>query len=195
MRTATIDRKTRETEISLTLNLDGTGRAQITTGIGFLDHMLTQIALHGLFDLDLSATGDLEVDPHHTVEDCGLVLGSAFSQALGEKAGIVRTASAVVPMDEALTEVVVDFSGRPYAILHTAWTSPAVGGIPTSLLEHFFQSFAVTSAANLHIRVQYGRDNHHMAESIFKAFARACSQAVQIDPRRAGAIPSSKGIL
>ena len=195
MRSAIIERKTRETSISLSLNLDGSGLYQIATDLGFLDHMLTQIAVHGLFDLELSAVGDLEVDAHHTVEDCGLTLGTAFKEALGDKVGIVRTASAAVPMDEALAEVVVDFSGRPYSIIQVPWTSQQVGGIPTTLLEHFFQSFAVNSAANLHMRVLYGRDNHHLAESLFKAFARACAQAVQIDPRRAGSIPSSKGTL
>lgn len=194
-RTAQINRKTAETEISLQLNLDGSGSYQISTGIGFFDHMLTQIAVHGLFDLEISAIGDLQVDPHHTVEDCGLVLGSAFKEALGDKQGIVRTASAIVPMDEALGEVVVDFSGRPYSIIQTHWSSPDVAGLPTTLIEHFFESFAVSSAANLHLRVHYGRDNHHMAEALFKAFARACAQAVQIDPRRAGTIPSSKGTL
>jgi imidazoleglycerol-phosphate dehydratase len=195
MRTAQINRNTTETEIKLNLDLDGSGAYQISTGIGFFDHMLTQVAVHGLFDLELSAVGDLEVDAHHTVEDCGLVLGAGFRDALGDKAGIVRTASAIVPMDESLGEVVVDFSGRPYSVIQVPWTSPTVGSMPTPLLEHFFQSFAVASAANLHLRVLYGRDNHHMAESLFKAFARACSQAVQIDSRRAGSIPSSKGTL
>jgi imidazoleglycerol-phosphate dehydratase len=194
-RIATIKRKTMETEVEVEINLDGSGSHQITTGIGFFDHMLTQIAVHGLFDLTLTANGDLEVDPHHTVEDCGLVLGAAFAEALGDKKGIVRTATASVPMDDALGQVVIDFSGRPYSVIQTQWTSPMVGGLPTSLLEHFFQSFAVSSAANLHLQVLYGRDNHHMAEALFKAFARACAQAVQIDPRRAGAIPSSKGTL
>jgi len=195
MRTAKIDRKTKETEISVEINLDGSGDYQINTGIGFFDHMLAQIAVHGLFDLQIKATGDLYIDPHHTVEDCGLALGTAFAQALGDRAGIIRTASATVPMDDALGQAVVDFSGRPYAIINAAWTSPMVGGMHTTLLEHFFQSFAVTSAANLHLLIHYGRDNHHMAESLFKAFARAAASAVQIDPRRDGSIPSSKGVL
>ena len=195
MSNSQINRKTAETEINLKLNLAGSGLYQISTGIGFFDHMLTQIAVHGLFDLEISAVGDLQVDPHHTVEDCGLVLGSAFKDALGDKKGIFRTASAIVPMDEALGQVVVDFSGRPFSVIQAQWSSPLVGGLPTTLLEHFFQSFAVSSAANLHLRVLYGRDNHHMAEALFKAFARACAQAVQIDPRRAGSIPSSKGTL
>jgi len=195
MRTAQINRNTTETKIALNLNLDGSGSFQISTGIGFFDHMLTQIAVHGLFDLEISARGDLEVDAHHTVEDCGLALGNAFREALGDKAGIVRTASAIVPMDEALGEVIIDFSGRPFSVIQVPWSSPMVGGLPTSLLEHFFQSFAVASGATLHLHVHYGRDNHHMAESLFKAYARACSQAVLIDPRRTISIPSSKGTL
>ncbi len=195
MRTAKIDRKTKETEVSVEINLDGSGDCQINTGIGFFDHMLTQISIHGLFDLSIKAKGDLYIDPHHTVEDCGLTLGAAFAQALHDKAGIIRTASATVPMDESLGQVVVDFSGRPYAVIKTAWTSPMVGGLHTSLLEHFFHSFAIASAANLHLVVHYGQDNHHMAESLFKAFARAAAAAVQIDPRRGRTIPSSKGVL
>ena len=195
MRTAKIERKTKETKISLEFNLDGKGVAQIDTGIGFFDHMLTQIAVHGLFDIQLKAEGDLYIDAHHTIEDCGLVLGEALSQALGDKGGIVRMATSFVPMDEALARVVLDLSGRPYAVLQTAWVSPDVGGIPTSLIEHFFESVAITGRANLHIGVLYGRDNHHMAEATFKAFGRALDAATQIDPRRAGEVPSSKGVL
>lgn len=195
MRTAKIERKTKETDILVEVNLDGSGQYQIETGVGFFDHMLAQIAVHGLFDLTIKATGDLHIDPHHTVEDTGLALGAAFRQALGDKAGIVRTASATVPMDEALGQVVVDFSGRPYTVLRTAWTSPVVGSLPVTLLEHFFESFATASAANLHLIVHYGRDNHHMAESLFKATARALATAVRLDPRRSGVIPSSKGVL
>ncbi len=195
MRTAKISRKTKETEISVQLNLDGSGDYKIDTGVGFFDHMLTQIAVHGLFDIAIQATGDLHIDPHHTIEDCGLALGTAFAQALGDKAGIVRTASAFVPMDDALGQVVIDFSGRPYSVINAAWTSPMVGSVHTTLLEHFFESFAVTSASNLHLIMHYGKDNHHMAEAFFKAFARAASAAVQVDPRRRGLIPSSKGVL
>ncbi len=195
MRTAKIERKTKETDIQVEVNLDGTGQYRIETGVGFFDHMLAQIAVHGLFDLTIKAEGDLHIDPHHTVEDTGLALGAAFRQALGDKAGIVRTASAAVPMDEALGQVVVDFSGRPYTVLRTGWTSPMVGKLPTTLLEHFFESFATASASNLHLIVHYGRDNHHMAESLFKAMARALSAAVRLDPRRSGVIPSSKGVL
>lgn len=195
MRIAKIERKTKETDILVEVILDGSGQYQIETGVGFFDHMLAQIAVHGLFDLTIKAEGDLHIDPHHTVEDTGLALGAAFKQALGDKAGIVRTASATVPMDEALGQVVVDFSGRPYAVIRTAWTSPMVGGLHTTLLEHFFESFATASAANLHLVVHYGRDNHHMAESLFKATARALAAAVRLDPRRSGVIPSSKGVL
>jgi len=195
MRIATIERKTNETKINLELNLDGSGIAEIETGVGFFDHMLTQIAVHGLFDIKLKAEGDLHIDPHHTIEDCGLVLGEALSQALGDKGGIVGTATRFVPMDEALARVVLELSGRPYAVLQTAWVSPDVGAIPTSLLEHFFESAAITGGANLHIAVLYGRDNHHMAEAAFKAFGRALDAATQIDPRRAGKVPSSKGVL
>ncbi len=195
MRTAKINRKTKETDVTVEINLDGSGDHQIDTGIGFFDHMLSQIAVHGLFDLSIKAKGDLHIDFHHTVEDCGLTLGSVFAQALGDKSGIVRVASAFVPMDEALGQAVVDFSGRPFSVIHVGWTSPMIGGLHTTLLEHFFQSFAVTSESNLHLITHYGRDNHHIAESLFKAFACATSTAVQIDPRRQGKIPSSKGVL
>ena len=195
MRTAKIERKTNETDVFVEVNLEGTGKSEIDTGVGFFDHMLTQIAVHGLFDLVIKIKGDLQIDEHHTVEDCGLALGAAFKQALGNKEGIIRTASATVPMDEALGQVVVDFSGRPYAVLNTSWTSAMVGGLHTTLLEHFFESFATTSASNLHLIVHYGKDNHHMAESLFKAMARALAEAVQIDQRRSGMIPSSKGVL
>ena len=195
MRKAKIDRKTSETDICLSLNLDGLGQARINTGIGFFDHMLTQIAVHGLIDLDLQAKGDLQIDAHHTIEDCGLVLGEAIAQALGEKRGITRMAEASVPMDDALARVVLDLSGRPYSLFRTKWVSASVGGLPVSLLEHFFESLAITSRMNLHIHVLYGKDNHHMAEALFKAFARALDGAIQIDPRRADLIPSSKGQL
>lgn len=195
MREATIKRITKETSIQASLSLDGSGKAEVDTGIGFFDHMLAQIAVHGLFDVNIKADGDLHIDPHHTIEDCGLVLGEAFSDALGDKAGIIRTASIFVPMDEALARMVIDFSGRPYTVLGTHWTMGTVGQIPTSLIEHFFESFAITGRCNLHGAVLYGRDNHHMAEALFKAFGRALDAATQIDPRRAGEIPSSKGVL
>lgn len=195
MRTAKIERKTNETDIQVEVNLDGTGKYEINTGIGFFDHMLTQIAVHGLFDLTIKAKGDLHIDSHHLVEDCALALGAAFKKAMGDKSGIVRIVSETVPMDEALGQVVVDFSGRSYAIVRTIWTSPMVGGLPTSVIDHFFESFAFASASNLHVIVHYGRDNHHMAESLFKAMARSMAKAVWIDPRRNGSIPSSKGVL
>ncbi len=195
MRTASVKRKTKETDIQVELNLDGSGIYEIDTGIGFFDHMLTQVAVHGLFDLVIKAEGDLHIDAHHTVEDCGLALGAAFKQALGDKRGIVRTASATVPMDEALGQVVVDLSGRPYAVLKTSWTSPEVGGVPTTLLDHYFESFAAASGSNIHVIVHYGRDNHHIAESLFKALARAMAKAVAIEIRRSGELPSSKDML
>lgn len=194
MRTSTITRKTNETEIAISLNIDGTGKVEIDTGIGFLDHMLHHIGVHGLFDLMIKAEGDLHVDEHHTVEDVALVLGQAFADALGDKMGIVRTAHAFVPMDETLVLVVLDLSGRPYSVMDVEWRTPAVGGIATTLFEHFFESFAVTSRCNLHARVLYGRDDHHKAEALFKALGRALDAATQLDTRRGG-IPSTKGTL
>ncbi len=195
MRTAEIHRQTSETDIRLSLNLDGTGQADIRTGIGFLDHMLHHVAVHGLFDLTLRAEGDLHVDEHHTVEDCALALGMAFDRALGDRKGIVRIGSAYVPMDEALAFVAVDLSGRPYAVVRARWHTPAVGGIAVSLFPHFLQSFAVTARANLHARVLYGADDHHQAEALFKALGRALDAATARDPRRAGSVPSTKGVL
>jgi imidazoleglycerol-phosphate dehydratase len=195
MRTAKIERKTTETEISVKLNVDGTGKHDIATGIGFLDHMLTHLAVHGLFDLTVHAQGDLQVDEHHTVEDVALVLGQAFAEALGDKKGIVRTAHAYVPMDETLAFVALDLSGRPYTVVDVEWTSLSVGGIATSLFVHFLESFAVAARCNLHARVLYGRDDHHKAEALFKALARALDAATQLDPRQPGIIPSTKGNL
>jgi imidazoleglycerol-phosphate dehydratase len=195
MREAELHRKTSETEIRLSLALDGQGRHEIETGIGFLDHMLTHLAVHGLFDLSLQAQGDLQVDPHHTVEDCALVLGTAFDQALGDRAGIRRIGSAYVPMDETLARVVVDLSGRPHAVVLAEWHTPSVGGIATSLFPHFLESLAVTARSNLHAQVLYGRDDHHQAEALFKALGRALGEAVRVDPQRAGRIPSTKGTL
>ncbi len=194
MRTATINRKTNETDIQLTLNLDGSGKHDIQTGVGFLDHMLTHIAVHGLFDLTVKASGDLHIDVHHTVEDVALVLGSAFDQALGDRKAIVRMASFYAPMDEALAFVALDLSGRPYAVIDAEWGTAPVGQIPTSLFPHFLESFAVTSRCNLHARILYGRDDHHKAEALFKALARALDEATRLDPRRGG-VPSTKGTL
>ena len=194
MRTAKIERKTNETDITIELNLDGSGQHDIATGIGFLDHMLTHVAVHGLFDLKVKASGDLQVDEHHTVEDVALVLGQAFAEALGDKKGILRMGSAYVPMDETLAFVALDLSGRPYCVVDAEWATPSVGGIATSLWAHFFESFAVTARCNLHARVLYGRDDHHKAEALFKALARALDAATQFDPRREG-VPSTKGTL
>ena len=195
MRVTHIQRTTKETDINLRLNLDGKGSYQIQTGLPFLDHMLSHIAMHGLFDLEIRAQGDLQVDPHHTVEDCALVLGQAFDQALGERQGIYRMASAYVPMDEALALVAIDLSGRPYAVVRADWHAPMVGQIPNSLWAHFFESFAITCRANLHAQVLYGRDDHHQVEALFKALGRALDGASQPDPRRSGQIPSTKGSL
>jgi imidazoleglycerol-phosphate dehydratase len=194
-RRARVERKTTETQVVVDLALDGDGTHRIATGIGFLDHMLTHVAVHGLFDLAVEATGDLEVDPHHTVEDVALVLGEAFDRALGDRAGIVRIGSASVPMDEALAFLAVDLSGRPYAVTEVAWAGPMVGGLPVTLLPHFFESLARTARANVHARVPYGRDDHHKAEALFKALGRALDAATRLDARRGGSIPSTKGTL
>lgn len=195
MRTAELYRQTNETRIQIKLDLDGSGTHEISTEVGFLDHMLTHLAVHGLFDLTVQAKGDLQIDVHHTVEDVALALGQAFDQALGDRKGIVRIGDCFVPMDETLAHVAVDLSGRPYAVIQAEWHTPYVGNIPTTLFPHFFESFAVTSRSNLHARVLYGRDDHHQAEALFKALARALDAATQLDPRRAGNIPSTKGTL
>ena len=195
MRTAEISRQTNETQIQIKLDLDGAARHEISTGVGFLDHMLTHLAVHGLFDLTVQAKGDLHIDVHHTVEDVALALGQAFDQALGDRKGIVRMGDCFAPMDETLAHVAVDLSGRPYAVIQADWHSPYVWYIPTTLFPHFFESFAVTSRCNLHARVLYGRDDHHQAEALFKAWARALDVATQIDLRRMGNVPSTKGTL
>jgi imidazoleglycerol-phosphate dehydratase len=193
-RKASITRKTNETDITIELNLDGSGKHDIATGVGFLDHMLTHIAVHGLFDLTVKAQGDLHIDVHHTVEDVALVLGSAFDQALGDRKGIMRMGSFYAPMDETLAFMALDLSGRPYCVVDAEWGMAPVGQIPTSLFPHFFESFAVTSRSNLHARVLYGRDDHHKAEALFKALARALDAATMIDPRR-NSVASTKGTL
>jgi imidazoleglycerol-phosphate dehydratase len=195
MRTGEVHRATNETDIHVLLNLDGSGAHEIQTGVGFLDHMLDHVAVHGLFDLTLTARGDLHIDSHHTIEDCALALGQAFAQALGERKGIVRTGSAYVPMDEALAFVALDLSGRPYAVFEAEWRAPMIGQLPTSLVGHFFESLAMAARMNLHARVLYGRDDHHQAEALFKALGRALDAATQLDPRRVGVIPSTKGTL
>jgi imidazoleglycerol-phosphate dehydratase len=195
MRTAEITRQTNETQIEIRLNLDGTGKGDISTGVGFLDHMLMHLTVHGLFDLRLKAQGDLHVDVHHTVEDVALTLGQAFDRALGERKGIVRMGDCFAPMDETLAHVAVDLSGRPYAMVQVEWHTPYVGNIPVTLFPHFFESFAVSARCNLHARVLYGRDDHHQAEALFKAWGRALDAATRIDARRGGAIASTKGNL
>ena len=195
MRTANVHRKTNETDISIELILEGSGQCNVASGIGFLDHMLTHLAVHGLFDLTVRAQGDLHVDVHHTVEDVALVLGSAFDQALGDRKGIQRISHSYVPMDETLAFVAIDLSGRPYCVVDADWGMAPVGDIPTSLFPHFLESFAFASRSNLHARILYGRDDHHKAEALFKALARALGTAIQVDPRRIGKVPSTKGTL
>jgi imidazoleglycerol-phosphate dehydratase len=192
-RRVTVGRRTRETEIDLTLDLDGLGRADISTGIGFYDHLLTSLAHHGLFDLQARATGDLEVDEHHTVEDVALVLGSAFAEALGERAGIRRFGEASVPMDESLATAVIDLGGRPYAVIELPFRGERVGQLPLQLIEHALESFARTAGATLHLRGS-GRNDHHLAEAAFKSLGRALRVACEIDPRRSG-VASTKGVL
>jgi len=193
-RTAHIERRTHETQVAVTLRLDGVGKHHIATGIGFLDHMLAQVAAHGLFDLEVTAHGDQEVDEHHTVEDVAIVLGQAFDRALGERRSLARTAHAYVPMDEALAFVAVDLSGRPYAMIEAAWHAPTIGRLGVSLIPHFLETLATHGRFNLHARVLYGRDDHHQAEALFKALGRALDGATRIDPRR-GDVPSTKGTL
>src|SRR5262245_35258669 len=195
MRTAEIHRTTKETDIYVRLSLDGGGAHEIATGVGFLDHMLSHVAVHGLFDLNLTGRGDLHIDSHHTIEDCALAMGQALSQALGDRKGIVRMGSAYVPMDEALALVAIDLSGRPYTVFEATWRAPMIGQMPTSLVGHFFGSLAVMGKMNLHARVLYGRDDHHQAEALFKALGRALDAATQLDPRRGGMVPSTKGTL
>lgn len=193
-RTATIQRRTSETDITISLMLDGSGRHTIATGIGFLDHMLSALALHSLFDLSVQAQGDLHIDPHHTIEDVAIVLGQVLHEALGERSAIQRMGHAFVPMDEALARVVVDLSGRPYTVFQAQWRAPAIGQFPTSLVAHFFETLAIHGRFNLHARVEYGRDDHHQAEALFKALARALRAAVALDPGRGG-VASTKGTL
>jgi imidazoleglycerol-phosphate dehydratase len=194
-RTATISRTTGETAISLTLNLDGAGQADVSTGVGFLDHMLTLWARHGLFDLRVSARGDLHIDEHHTAEDTCICLGQAIDQALGERRGIVRTAHSYVPMDEALALVAVDLGGRPYCVVQAEFATPRVGQLGTDLVAHLLESIATHGRLNLHAQVLYGRNDHHKVEAIFKALGRALDAATRPDPRLAGTIPSTKGVL
>jgi imidazoleglycerol-phosphate dehydratase len=195
MRTGSVHRKTNETSIDVTVNLDGTGIYSVSTGIGFLDHMLEQLSRHSLIDLDVKAVGDLHIDQHHTTEDTGLAIGEAIAKALGEKRGIVRYGSAYAPMDETLTRVALDISGRPYFVWKAAFTTPRLGEWDTELIEHWFHSFSQTAGLTLHVECLYGQNNHHIVESCYKALARALRQAVEIDPRKADSIPSTKGVL
>ncbi|WP_293872918.1 MULTISPECIES: imidazoleglycerol-phosphate dehydratase HisB [unclassified Sphingomonas] len=195
MRTATINRSTAETRIDVTVNLDGTGVYSINTGIGFLDHMVEQLSRHGLIDIDLKVDGDLHIDGHHTVEDSALALGQAVAQALGDKRGIRRYGDALSPMDETLTRVALDISGRPWLVWKTAFTVSRLGELDTELIEHWFHSFAQTAGITLHVETLYGTNNHHIVEAAYKGLARALRTAVEIDPRKADAIPSTKGVL
>jgi imidazoleglycerol-phosphate dehydratase len=194
-RTATIARKTKETEITATINLDGTGAYDIKTGVGFLDHMLEQLARHGLIDITLRAKGDLHIDYHHTVEDTGIVLGQALAKAMGDKVGITRYADTHLAMDEAMTRVAVDVSGRPYLVWDVTFSRDKLGEMDTELFREWFQAFAQNAGITLHIATLYGQNNHHIAETCFKGLARTLRQALTIDPRQAGRIPSTKGSL
>ena len=194
-RIAEVSRQTKETQITVKVNLDGTGEARLNTGIGFFDHMLDQIARHGLIDLDISAVGDLHIDGHHTVEDVGITLGLAVAKAMGDKKGITRYGHAYVPLDEALSRVVIDFSGRPGLEMDCKFTSGAVGAFDTQLTYEFFQGFVNHALVSLHIDNLKGHNAHHQAETMFKAFGRALRMAMTIDPRSVGVIPSTKGSL
>lgn len=194
MRKAQIQRGTEETEVEVILALDGQGEHQVDTGLGFLDHMLAQLAAHALFDLEVRARGDLRVDAHHTVEDVAITLGQALDRALGERRGIARMGHACVPMDESLARVAVDLSGRPYAVIATGLTGPRLGTLDSDLLRHFLETLAVHSRMALHAEVLYGRNDHHKAEALFKALGRALDAAARLDVRRGG-VPSTKGVL
>lgn len=194
-RQATISRKTKETEITATVDLDGSGVADISTGIGFLDHMLEQLARHSMIDITLKAKGDLHIDFHHTTEDAGIVLGQAFAKALGDKKGITRYADVHLPMDETLTRVAVDISGRPYLIWKVEFTKPKLGEMDTELFREWFQAFAQNAGITLHVTNLYGENNHHIAETCYKGLARALRAASEVDPRQQGRVPSTKGTL
>lgn len=195
MRQAVIDRKTTETEISVAVNLDGTGTSAIATGVGFFDHMLDQLSRHSLIDITVKARGDTHIDDHHTVEDVGIALGQAVSKALGERKGIRRYASCLLPMDEVLTRAAIDVSGRPYLVFKAEFSRGRIGGFDTELVREFFQAFAMNAGITLHLENLYGGNCHHIAESCFKAVARSLRDAVEIDPRQKDRIPSTKGTL
>ena len=194
-RTAIVERKTKETEVFVSLDLDGTGEYDVDTGIGFLDHMLEQLSRHSLIDLKVRAEGDLHIDFHHTTEDSGIVIGEAVLQALGDLKGITRYGNAIIPMDETCTRVTLDVSQRPYLIWKVNFTKPKLGDMDTELFKEWFQAFAQAAGITLHIENMYGENNHHNVESCFKGLARALRQAIEIDPRKADAIPSTKGVL
>lgn len=195
MRQASVKRETKETRIEASINLDGTGRYDVATGIGFLDHMLEQLSRHSLIDITLKAEGDLHIDFHHTTEDSGIVLGEAFAKALGERKGITRYGSALIPMDETLSRVALDLSNRPYLIWKVAFTRDKLGEMDCELFKEWFQAFAQKAGMTLHVENLYGDNNHHIIESCFKALARALRQAIEIDPRKAEEVPSTKGAL
>ena len=194
-RKASVSRKTRETEISVSVDLDGAGTASMSTGVGFFDHMLDQLSRHSLIDMSVKAKGDLHIDDHHTVEDCGIAIGQAISKALGERRGIVRYASLDLAMDETLTRAAVDVSGRPFLVWNVAFSAPKIGTFDTELVREFFQALAQNAGITLHVTNHYGANNHHIAETCFKAVARVLRAALEIDPRQADAIPSTKGSL
>ncbi len=195
MRTATVERKTKETQVKATVNLDGSGKYNVATGIGFLDHMMEQLSRHSLMDITIEAKGDLHIDYHHTTEDVAITLGEAVAKALGERRGIVRYGSALSPMDETLSRIALDLSGRPYFIWKVNFTKPKLGEMDTELFREWFQAFAFNSGATLHIENLYGENNHHIVESCFKGLARALREAIAIDARKSDDIPSTKGVL
>lgn len=194
-RRASVERKTKETQIRVALNLDGTGIYRIKTGVGFLDHMMEQLSRHSLVDLEIEATGDLHIDFHHTTEDVAICIGEAVAKALGDRVGIGRFGSATIPMDETLSEVAIDLSNRPYLIWKVEFTKPKLGEMDTELFKEWFQAFAQAAGATLHVWNKYGENNHHIVESCFKGLARALRQAVEIDARKSNAVPSTKGVL
>jgi len=195
MRTANIERRTNETKIRVAVNIDGTGEFTVNTGIGFLDHMLEQLARHSLINLDIQAKGDLHIDYHHTTEDTGIAIGQAVNKALGDLSGITRYGSALIPMDETLSRVSLDVSGRPYLIWRVEFSRPKLGEMDTELFKEWFQAFSQAAGITLHVDNLYGQNSHHIVESCYKGLARALRQAVQIDPRKADTVPSTKGVL
>ena len=195
MRSVSVKRKTKETDIEVTVNLDGTGIYQVTTGIGFLDHMLEQLSRHSLIDLKVRAEGDLHIDYHHTTEDTGIVIGEAVAEALGDRRGITRYGHALIPMDETCTRVALDISGRPFVVWQVDFTKPKLGEMDTELFLEWFRAFAQAAGVTLHVVNLYGTNNHHIVESCYKGLARALRQAIEIDPRKADEVPSTKGTL